>query len=307
MSRPTRYLAIGSTLLVAGIGVVILVAAKPAVPPSRADHWRKVDEAVSKGLPKTAIQELEPIIAGAMKEKAYPEAIRAIAKKIALEGTIEGNKPEERITRMKAEIAKAPKEMVPVMDAILAHWYWHYFQQNRWRFVQRTATAATPGEDFTTWDLPRLFAEIDKQFAKALAAENDLKAITIAHYDALLEKGTMPDMYRPTLFDFLAFEALEFYTSGEQAGPTAQDAFESAADSPVLGTTDEFLKWQPQTTDEDSPKLKAIRLYQNLLAFHRLDKELDAYLDADLSRLQFAYAHAYGETKAARYKAALKA
>ena len=170
MSRPTRYLAIGSTLLVLGIGVVILVAAKPAVPPSRADQWRKVDEAVNKGLPKTAIQELEPIIAAAMKDKAYPEAIRAIAKKIALEGNIEGNKPEERITRMKAEIAKAPKEMVPVMDAILAHWYWHYFQQNRWRFVQRTATAATPGDDFTTWDLPRFFAEIDKQFAKALSA-----------------------------------------------------------------------------------------------------------------------------------------
>ena len=80
-----------------------------------------------------------------MKDKAYPEAIKAIAKKIALEGTIQGNKPEERITRMKAEIAKAPKEMVPAMEAVLAHWYWHYFQQNRWRFVQRTATAAAAG------------------------------------------------------------------------------------------------------------------------------------------------------------------
>ena len=139
MTRPTRYIAIGSTALVAVIGVVILVAAKPA-PADRAAQWKKVDEAVNKGLPKTAIQELEPIIEAAMKDKAYPEAIKAIAKKIALEGNIQGNKPEEKITRMKAEIAKAPEEMVPVMDAILAHWYWHYFQQNRWRFVQRTAT-----------------------------------------------------------------------------------------------------------------------------------------------------------------------
>jgi len=265
-----------------------------------------VDEAVNKGLPKTAIQELEPIIAAAMKDKAYPEAIRAIAKKIALEGNTEGNKPEERITRMQAEIAKAPKEMVPMMDAVLAHWYWHYFQQNRWRFVQRSQTAAAPGADFTTWDLKRLFAEIDKQFAKALSAEKELKEIKIVEYDALLEKGTMPDSYRPTLYDFVAFEALQFYTSGEQAGAKAQDAFEIAADSPVLGPTDEFLKWQPQTTDEDSPKLKAIRLYQNLLTFHKDDKDRSAYLDADLSRLQFAYAHAYGETKAARYKAVLK-
>src|SRR5436305_274511 len=79
-------------------------------------------------------------------------------------------------------------------------------------------TAASPGEDFTTWDLPRLFAEIDKQFTKALAAEKELKATPIATYDALLEKGTMPDTYRPTLYDFIAFDALNFYSSPEQAG-----------------------------------------------------------------------------------------
>jgi hypothetical protein len=48
----------------------------------RGDLWRQVDEAVQKGLPKTAITNLEPIIAGALKDKAYAEATKAIAKKI---------------------------------------------------------------------------------------------------------------------------------------------------------------------------------------------------------------------------------
>jgi uncharacterized protein YfaS (alpha-2-macroglobulin family) len=307
MSRLARRILIGSaTAVVAAVGIVVLIAANPAKTTDRAAQWKKVDEAVNKGLPKTAIQELEPIIEAAIKDKAYPEAIKAISKKIALEGNIQGNKPEERITRMKAEIAKAPKEMVPVMDAILARWYWHYFQQNRWRFMQRTTTAAAPSEDFTTWDLKRLFAEIDKQFTKALSAEKELKAIPIATYDELLEKGTMPDAYRPTLFDFVAFDALEFYTSGEQAGAKAEDAFEIAAESPVLGNADEFLKWEPQTTDTDSPKLKAIKLYQNVKSFHKDDQDKSAYLDADLFRLQFGHANAYGEDKSKRYKEALK-
>ena len=93
--------------------------------------------------------------------------VKAIAKKIGLEGNIEGNKPEEKITRMQAAIATAPAEMHPIMNSILAHWYWHYFQQNRWRFMQRTATAEAPGSDFTTWDLPRIFAEVDKHFTAA--------------------------------------------------------------------------------------------------------------------------------------------
>ncbi len=169
--------------------VFALLFSCAAVAGPRDGQWKKVDEAIKKGLPKTAIEQLEPIITGAIKDKAYAEAIKAIGKKIALEGNIQGNKPEEKITRMQAEIAKAPDEMKPVMEAILANWYWHYFQQNRWRFMQRTRPRPKPpGEDFTTWDLPRIFAEIDKQFAKALADEKMLKATPVADYDDLLEK-----------------------------------------------------------------------------------------------------------------------
>ena len=35
------------------------------------------------------------------------------------------------------------------------------------------------------------------------------KSTPIATYDALLEKGSMPDAYRPTLYDFVAFDADE--------------------------------------------------------------------------------------------------
>ena len=153
--------------------------------------------------------------------------------------------------------------MVPLMDTLLADWYWHYFQQNRWRFMQRTATAAQPGKDFTTWDLPRLFAEIDKQFQKALAAEKILKATPIGAWDDLLQKGTMPDSYRPTLYDFIAHEALEFYTSGEQAAAKPEDAFELSADSPISGfeRTSSWPGGRPfaDQADSDSPMLKAIR------------------------------------------------
>src|ERR1041384_652395 len=89
-------------------------------------QWKKVQDAINQGLPKTAITNLEPIIQGSLRDKAYAEAVKAIGQKIALEGTIQGNKPEEKITRLEAEIAKAPKETVPVLDTLLAHWYWQY-------------------------------------------------------------------------------------------------------------------------------------------------------------------------------------
>jgi len=61
-----------------------------------------------EGPPKTEIERLESIIAGALDDKAYAEAIKAIGRKIAIEGNIQGNKAEGKILRMHAELEKVP-------------------------------------------------------------------------------------------------------------------------------------------------------------------------------------------------------
>ena len=307
MTRQNRLVAFGVSLACLAAGLALMLASQLAAQPPRAEQWKKVDEAQKKGLPRTAIKELEPIIDSSIKEKNYPEAIKAIARKINLEGNIEGNKPEEKIVRMKAAIASAPTEMHPVMNAVLAHWYWQYFQQNRWRFVQRTQTGEAPGDDIQTWDLARIFAEIDKTFEKALASEKELEAIPIARYDVLLEKGSIPDRFRPTLYDFLAFDALSFYASAEQAGAKPQDSFNLLPDSPIFASTADFLKWVPETTDSQNRTAKGIKLFQKLLAFHENDRDKSAFLDIDLHRLRFGWNKCVGEGKDARYKAALEA
>jgi uncharacterized protein YfaS (alpha-2-macroglobulin family) len=295
----------GLRIALSGTLVIVALSCLNAAGPRESD-WKAVQDAIAGGLPKTAIDKLEPIIAEAMNEKQYAEAIKAICTKIALEGNIQGNQPDEKITRMREEISEVPAEMKPVMDAILANWFWHYFQQNRWRFMQRTQTAAVPGNDFTTWDLTRILAEIDKQFQVSLAPAETLQKIPVADYDELLEKGTAPDAYRPTLFDVLAYNALDFYSSGEQAASRVQDAFDLSAGSPIFSDADSFVAWTPDTTDGQSMTLKAIRVYQDLLRFHQRDTDHSAFLDADLQRLVYGYNTAFGEEKEARYKAALK-
>src|SRR5688572_25571847 len=100
--------------IVTGMGCLMFVAWAGAA--SREAQWRKVDEAIQKGLPRTAIEELDPIIRGALQDKAHGEAVKAIGRKLVLEGNIQGNKPEEKILRLQAEIAKAPKETVPLLE-----------------------------------------------------------------------------------------------------------------------------------------------------------------------------------------------
>ncbi|HLP03362.1 MAG TPA: alpha-2-macroglobulin family protein [Opitutaceae bacterium] len=292
----------------AALALACLALFTSAFAANRDAQWKSVDEAAEQGLPKTAIERLEPIIAGALADNAHAEAVRAIGRKIALEGLIEGNKPEEKITRLEAEIAKAPAPMKPVMEALLAHWYWQYFQHNRWRFLQRTQTAAAPGADIQTWDLARILAEIGKHFDAALADPAALQAVPIAQWDALIEKGNVPDAYRPTLFDFLAYEALSFYQAGEQSAVKAEDEFELPAEGPALGDAAAFLAWHATFATKqfpDSPIVKALDLYGRLMEFHRNDADRSAFLDADLARLGYAFNVAVGEEKTERYEAAL--
>lgn len=286
--------------------VVFFVLAANLFAGPREDHWKKVEDAKQNGLPKTAIEELEAIKEGAIADGAFGEAVKSIGERIVLESQIQGDRAEENIVRMHAEIEAAPLEMKPLMEAILANWYWRYFEQNRWRFMQRTRTAEAPGEDIQTWDLARILKEIDVHFVAALKGKDRLKKTLVGEFDGLLEAGVAPDSYRPTLYDFLAYEALNFYQAGEQAAIQVEDAFEVDAAGPIFGDVSEFSKWEPKTTDEASPAFKAIRIYQELLMFHKGDFDRSAYYDADFARLVYGHNIAVGESSNLQYEAALE-
>mgnify|MGYP006281723165 CR=1 FL=1 len=271
----------------------------------RDELWRQVKEATQKRRPRTAIEHLEAIYPRATELGAHGEAVRALAQKLNLQAQIEGNKAEEKIEGLQTALADAPAAQRPVLETILAHWYWQYFQQNRWQIMQRTQTAEPPGEDIRTWGLPRLFDEIGKHFDAALEAREQLLSTPIERYATVLNMGQETKEYRPTLYDFLAFEALTFYASGEQAGAAPEDAFVLQAASPVLASVDEFLAWEVEATDTDSPIYKGVKLYQELLRTHRDDDNPAAFFDANLHRLQFANNHAVGPEKTQRYIEAL--
>ncbi len=282
-----------------------LMAQTPAV--DTAQLWKEVDDATNRGLPKTAIEKLKPLIDTALAAGDHDAAIKAISTKIVLESNIEGNQPGERITRMKAAIAAAPEPMKPVMNAIMANWFWNYFQQNRWQFDGRTQTETVPSDDFTTWSLPQLIGEVANQFELALGNPEPLQAASIAQFKEILEAGTPnATKYRPTLFDVLAHNAIDIYTAADTATAQPETPFELTAADPIFGTLEQFLAWDLSANESQSKLLRAVKLYQQLLRYHLKDEDRSALVDNDLLRLQFAHAAAVGEDKASAYRTALK-
>ncbi len=265
---------------------------------TREEQWKEVEEHINKDLPKSAITTLEAIDASARAEKAWAEAIRATAQRIYMQGRIEeGARPTAAIEMMQKTIIDSPAEMKPMLGVIHSLWLWSYFQQNEWTFRQRSPDAGPVGDDIKTWDLRRILKEIDGGFQKALAQSDALKAIPVADFDKLYEKSNADDAERPTLYDLVAHEVLVFYEAQELATVEAEDAFSFGVDSPAFGTMEEFLAWNPQSTDEASSKRKAITLYQQLLRFH--EQRPIAKMHVNLERLEWAKSAVTGsETQA---------
>ena len=263
--------------------------------------WDKIHEAIENGLPRTAIEHLKEFIPKALKKEEYGLAMKGICKQLVLEANIQGDKPEEKVTRLTEEIGKAPELLRPLLKLVLAQWYWQYCQANRWRFSQRDPTAQLADADFTTWDLPRLLDKIDELYTEVLSHEEQLKSITMEMFTDFFEEGSVPMSYRPTLYDFAAFSAIAFYQDGDQIRNEPEDAFELDADSDAFAQAGDFIDYLPETTDTSSPILKAMKLYQGLLGFHINDSSKEAFVDADINRLIFIKAYSFGEDKSDHY------
>jgi len=259
-------------------------------------EWKKVDRFMEKKLPQSAAAALVKMEAAARAAKDWPQAARALATRVLIESSeeIQEERPEGRVARMEEELAKAPPEMLPVLRTAQAEWFYEYYQRNSWKLMQRTAGAT--GADIATWDARRVLTEMDARFTQALSHADELRRTPIAQWSALLPPGKLPDRYTPTLYDFLAGEALTFYTMGEQAARGGSfDALD--LNSPALGTMEEFLAWEVQA--EFASDLKALQLFKEMLTFHQGDADPGARVMLDLQRLEWVR-ETTGEAASAR-------
>ena len=259
--------------------------------------WEDFEAAKRSGLPRTAIEHLEEILKKTKEANKEGEWIRALCEKIVIEATIQGNKPEEKVMRLKKEFETAEPKTKALLQTVLAQWYWHYYKRNSYRFVKRTATEDMTDKDFTTWDLRKIFHEIDSLYQDVLLQKEILVTIPVEHYLDFLMPGNTPINYRPTLYDFVAHEALNFYTASEQGFLKPEDAFTIDANSDAFGLTDDFIRYQPITTDTASALLKALRIYQSLTIYHKQNENYNALVDLELHRLRFLKNTAFGEEK----------
>jgi len=271
-----------------------------------AKNWKKVEELEKKGLTKSALQEVLVIYNLSIKDNNDAQQIKAAMYQVKYRNMVEEDSRENNIFFVDTLIAKSKAPAKNILQSMHAEMFWQYVQNNRWKFYDRTKLAEEKSKDITTWSIDKLYATITKLYKASLQNEAVLKSTKLDGLDAIIIKGENTRQLRPTLYDFLAYRALEFFTNDENdlIKPAYQFKIDDAA---AFAKAPDFVNASFKTRDTTSLQQKALLLFQDLIKFHLSDANPDALFDADLVRLNFVHNNAVMEGKEKLYEEALLA
>lgn len=266
--------------------------------------WKKVEDLIEKkGLTESALKEVKLIYEAAKKEKNNGQLLKSVLFRLSLQQQKEENADEKAILEVEKEISTAAEPLKSVLTNYAAEAYWQYFQNNRWKFYQRTNTTGFDKNDISTWTIDDLHKKIAALYLASLQNKKILQQTKLDAFDAAINKGNVRHL-RPTLYDLLAHRAIDYFQNDERSVTKPADAFEINFASAYDPAAD-FVTRKFKTNDSLSLTHKALLLFQELIAFHLADKKADALIDVDLLRLQFVHRYATLENKTELYRMSL--
>lgn len=267
--------------------------------------WKKVDELSGKrGLPKSALTEVDKIYTLAKKEGQQAQMIKALVYKMQLNEQIGEEEQKGSIELLNKEIKSADEPVKSILNSLLAERHLQYFQQHRYQLYDRTQTRNFQKDDIATWGINDFHARISALYLASIEKEKLLQQTALPSYDAIIIKGNTRAL-RPTLYDLLAHKALDYFRSDEREITKPAYAFELREEN-LFSDAATFAKLKITTIDSLSLHQKALQIYQQLLLFHAGDAKPDALIDADLLRIQFVHQYAVMANNDELYAAALQ-
>lgn len=266
-------------------------------------EWKTIDSLENEGLPQSALAEVDKLYSIVVKENNPAQVIKCLIYKRKYQSRLEESGMVKAIAQLEKDMEQASFPVKSVLQSMLAELYQNYLSNNYWKFSNRTQTLDFKNEDIETWSIEQLLERSSSLYLLPLQDERT-KSVELKSLDAVLTKGN-DEQVRPTLFDFLAFRALDFFRN-EQSYLTEPSYKFHLEDEKAFAGVAEFVKAPFSTRDSSARKFQALLLFQKVLAFHSKDAKPEALVDADLIRLKFVYENSILDIKGSLYEKALR-
>ena len=172
-----------------------------------------------------------------------------------------------------------------VWHSCMASFLGNYYQENRYRILERTPVEGAVPADLNVWDLQTLVKQIVYHYQQSLRNEDFLKRIPIRDWAPLLD-SVISEPYRPTLYDFLAFRALDFLSRRISEMPIPINPFD-INNGKYWSENSVFTNMNIDSPDEYSFSYLSLKIMQELTRLHLHDADPHALLDVTLRRFDY--------------------
>lgn len=272
-------------------------------------EWKIIDSLIEKeGLYRTAEEKIDLLYKKAVKDNNPGQIVKILQRKSKLLKTYEYSFEAylKTIQNLDSIIQISTFPAKNILNSICADAYHSYFKSNYYNILARTEITEGNSNDIATWDAFTLTKAIIKKHMNALEDKEKLMRVPIETIKEALDFAEEDKIIRPTLYDFLAFKALDYFSTEEWNLPISTEIFKLNK-AEYFSSVDEFIGINIELKDSLTPKYYALKLFQDLLAFHLRDNDPSALIDADLKRLTFLYIHSSVDKKNELYTSALTA
>ena len=155
-------------------------------------------------------QQKSSVITQAINDKNTPMVIKNLILKMKEQMEVNDDQFPELIKEVENYTNScADSASVAVLHSMLAEMYQNYYQRNQWTINQRTQLSGYIPEDIREWTSNLFTDKIKEEIDLSLRPTALLQNTPVSKFKDILEIGKDSQTLRPTLYEFLAFRALD--------------------------------------------------------------------------------------------------
>lgn len=265
--------------------------------------WKRVDAAISKGLPKTALTEINQIYDAAVQEKNVTQQLKATISGAKLVLDTEELGLEAIVGDLEKKLQGASSPAKEILHSMTAELFDQYYRNQYYKISQRTDLTNHDTGDIRTWAPNNYRDYIAGHYLSSV--RGNLRGYQTEEYKELLLNAEKAEVsLRPSLQDLLIDRALQYFSARDNRSITSSFTFEMD-DPKYYSVLSKFIDLQIDSTDSDSKLLRALQLFHNQLCYLTEEKNEELMADYDLRRLEFVNMHAQVSDKKSLFMEAL--
>ena len=244
--------------------------------------WKEVDAFYAKGQPKSALEIVEKIYNQAKADNNGDQLIKSSIYKMKMKQQYEDSLFQTHLDRLIKDADEVAMPQKSVLYILIAQLYKQYSNENYYSIIRRTNTEGFDNPDLETWTIDMINTEALKYIHKALQEPETLMKYTADDFPTVARKGSKPSFCRPTIYDYVAYEALDIIR--EMRTPTPETFFYAGEEYFDL---QKFVNLDIKCDDSLSLNYNAVNILQQMARLRTQAGDDDALLDFELFRLDF--------------------